>query len=93
MAAWWRWPRPSTWCAAWVISRAIEDLRAIPVGVDADGTPIRLDDVAHVQLGPELRRGVAELDGEGEVVGGVVVMRYGENALTTIERVAGNSMN
>jgi len=67
--------------------RGIEDLKQIPVGVDANGTPIRLADVANVHLGPELRRGVTELDGEGEVAGGVVVMRYGENALATIEGV------
>jgi Cu(I)/Ag(I) efflux system membrane protein CusA/SilA len=67
--------------------RGIEDLKQIPVGVDAKGTPIRLEDVANVHLGPELRRGVAELDGEGEVAGGVVVMRYGGNALATIEAV------
>ncbi len=67
--------------------RSIQDLNSIPVSVDAQGTPIRLRDVANVQLGPELRRGTAELDGEGEVAGGVVIMRYGENALTTIERV------
>ncbi len=67
--------------------QGIEDLKQIPVGVDAKGTPIRLEDVANVHLGPELRRGVAELDGEGEVAGGVVVMRYGENALATIEGV------
>jgi|TARA_Y100000310_G_scaffold45502_1_gene42385 Cu(I)/Ag(I) efflux system membrane protein CusA/SilA len=67
--------------------QSIDDLNVIPVGVDANGTPIRLQDVANVHLGPELRRGVAELNGEGEVAGGVVIMRYGENALTTIERV------
>jgi len=67
--------------------RSIADLEVIPVGVDANGTPIRLMDVANIQIGPELRRGVAELNGEGEVVGGVVIMRYGENALATIERV------
>jgi len=67
--------------------KSIEDLKVIPVGVDAKGTPIRLEDVANIHLGPELRRGLAELDGEGEVAGGVVIMRYGENALTTIERV------
>ena len=65
----------------------IEDLKQVPVGVDSDGTPIRLVDVANVQLGPELRRGLAELDGEGEVAGGVVVMRYGGNALATIKGV------
>ncbi len=67
--------------------RSIEDLKVIPVGVDENGTPIRLQDVAHVHLGPELRRGVAELNGEGEVAGGVVIMRYGENAMAVIERV------
>ncbi len=67
--------------------KGIDDLKRIPVGVDGQGTPIRLADVAHIQLGPELRRGLAELDGEGEVAGGVIVMRYGENALATIRRV------
>ncbi|MCL7487725.1 MAG: efflux RND transporter permease subunit [Desulfobulbaceae bacterium] len=67
--------------------KSLEDLKVIPVGVDKNGTPIRLRDVAHIQIGPELRRGLAELDGEGEVVGGIVVMRFGENALSTIERV------
>ena len=67
--------------------QSIDDLNVIPVGVDDNGTPIRLQDVAHVQLGPELRRGVAELNGEGEVAGGVVIMRYGENAMAVIERV------
>jgi Cu(I)/Ag(I) efflux system membrane protein CusA/SilA len=67
--------------------RGVEDIKLIAVGVDARGTPIRLEDVANVHLGPELRRGLVELDGEGEVAGGVVVMRYGENALATIEGV------
>ena len=67
--------------------RGIEDLNDIPVGADDRGTPIRLKDVAHVHIGPELRRGLAELDGEGEVVGGIVIMRFGENALATIEGV------
>ncbi|HFQ13746.1 MAG TPA: efflux RND transporter permease subunit [Gammaproteobacteria bacterium] len=67
--------------------KSIEDLKSIPVGVDKNGTPIRIQDVAHVQLGPELRRGLAELNGEGEVAGGVVIMRFGENALATIEGV------
>ena len=67
--------------------RSLADLKSIPVGVDRNGTPIRLEDIAHIQLGPELRRGVAELDGQGEVAGGVVIMRYGGNALATIERV------
>ncbi len=67
--------------------RSIEDLNDIPVGADANGTPIRLEDIAHVHIGPELRRGLAELNGEGEVVGGIVIMRFGENALATIEGV------
>ena len=65
----------------------IEDLQQIPLGVSDAGTPILLDDVAEIRLGPELRRGAAELDGEGEVVGGIIVMRAGENAVTTIEGV------
>ncbi len=62
----------------------LDDLRHIPLGVNEQGTPILLKDVAQIRLGPQLRRGIAELDGEGEVVGGIVVMRFGENALTTI---------
>jgi Cu(I)/Ag(I) efflux system membrane protein CusA/SilA len=65
----------------------LDDLRHIPLGVNERGTPILLDDVAEIRLGPQLRRGIAELDGEGEVVGGVIVMRFGENALRTIEGV------
>ena len=64
-----------------------EDLRRIPLGVNESGTPIMLSDVAEVRLGPRLRRGIAELDGEGEVVGGVIIMRFGENAKTTIDGV------
>ncbi len=67
--------------------KGIADLESIPVGVDAHGTPILLGNVAHVHLGPELRRGLAELNGEGEVAGGVIIMRYGQNALTTIKAV------
>lgn len=65
----------------------IDDLRHIPLGVNEHGTPILLKDVAEIRIGPQLRRGIAELDGEGEVVGGVVVMRFGENALATIKLV------
>ncbi len=67
--------------------KSIADLKTIPVGVDVNGTPIRLQDVAHIQIGPELRRGITELNGEGEVAGGVVIMRFGENALATIKDV------
>ena len=62
-------------------ARRSDDFRAIPLGLGADGTPVLLGDVARVQLGPEMRRGIAELDGEGEVAGGVIVMRSGKNAL------------
>lgn len=67
--------------------KSIEDLEQVVVGTDMRGTPILVRDLATVQIGPEMRRGLAELDGEGEVVGGIVVMRYGENALAVIERV------
>jgi len=67
--------------------QSVQSIEEIAVGVDQLGTPIRIRDIAQVQIGPELRRGVAELNGEGEVAGGVVIMRYGENALSTIERV------
>jgi Cu(I)/Ag(I) efflux system membrane protein CusA/SilA len=64
---------------------SLEDFRNIPLRVGGQGTPILLSDVARIQQGPELRRGVAELNGEGEVTGGVIVMRAGENALKVIE--------
>ncbi|MGZ8175735.1 MAG: efflux RND transporter permease subunit [Methylobacter sp.] len=67
--------------------KSIADLKTIPVGVDVNGTPIRLQDVSSIQIGPELRRGVTELNGEGEVAGGVVIMRFGENAQETIKDV------
>ena len=67
--------------------RGVEELRQIPLGINANGTPILLDDIADVRQGPQMRRGLAELDGEGEVVGGVIIMRWGENALTTIDGV------
>jgi len=65
----------------------VEDLSNIPLGVNNNGIPILLSDVAEIRLGPQMRRGVAELDGEGEVVGGVIVMRWGENASKTIDAV------
>ncbi|HIQ27605.1 MAG TPA: efflux RND transporter permease subunit [Sulfurovum sp.] len=67
--------------------QSVDDLNKIPVGVDKEGTPIRLRDVANVFIGPELRRGLVDYNGEGEVVGGVVIMRFGENALATIQAV------
>ena len=66
--------------------RSLDDFRSIPLSV-SNATPVLLRDVATVQLGPEMRRGIAELDGQGEVAGGVVVMRSGKNARTTIDAV------
>ncbi|GMV51740.1 MAG: CzcA family heavy metal efflux pump [Nitrospira sp. OLB3] len=65
----------------------VEDIEKIAVAVNENGTPILLRDVATVRLGPDMRRGLAELNGQGEVAGGIVVMRFGENALAVIERV------
>jgi len=65
----------------------LSDLESIPVGVTNTGTPILLKDIAELRTGPELRRGIGELNGEGEAVGGVIIMRWGENALSTIEKV------
>lgn len=67
--------------------KKVEDIEKIAVAVNENGTPILLRDVATVRLGPDMRRGLAELNGQGEVAGGIVVMRFGENALTVIERV------
>ena len=67
--------------------KTLEDFRAIPLSTSDTGVPVRLGDVARIQIGPEMRRGISELDGEGEVAGGVIVMRSGKNALTTIEAV------
>ena len=65
----------------------IEDLQKVAVGVGSSGTPILLGDVANIQLGPDMRRGIAELNGEGETVGGIVVVRYGANAKEVINNV------
>ncbi|MCF6220657.1 MAG: efflux RND transporter permease subunit [Robiginitomaculum sp.] len=67
--------------------KGIKDLEVIPLAVTDKGTPILLRDVAQIRLGPELRRGIGELNGEGEAVGGVIIMRYGENAMRTIDLV------
>ena len=66
---------------------SLEDFRNIPLSASAAGVVVRLGDVARIQLGPEMRRGIAELDGQGEVAAGVVVMRTGKNALETIKAV------
>lgn len=65
----------------------IEDIQKIPVLLRPDGTSLTLDQLATIRLGPEMRRGVGELDGQGEAVGGVIIMRFGENARTTIQAV------
>jgi Cu(I)/Ag(I) efflux system membrane protein CusA/SilA len=67
--------------------KTLDDFRGIPLATGRGGVPVVLGDVARVQMGPEMRRGIAELDGEGEVAGGVIVMRAGKNALETIEAV------
>jgi Cu(I)/Ag(I) efflux system membrane protein CusA/SilA len=67
--------------------QSLDDFRAIPLQLTAAGVPISLGDVARIQLGPEMRRGIAELDGEGETVGGVVILRSGKNARETIAAV------
>ena len=68
-------------------SRSIADFENIVVMVTSDGIPVLLKDIARVELGPEIRRGVADLDGNGDAVGGIVIMRHGENALNVIKRV------
>ena len=67
--------------------RNVADIEEIAVGTNENGTPIYVRNIANVHLGPDIRRGIAELNGEGEVVGGIVVVRFGENALAVIERV------
>jgi len=65
----------------------LKDLEEIPVSTDRAGTPVFLKQIANIQLGPDIRRGLADLDGKGEVCGGIVVVRFGENVLNVIERV------
>ena len=67
--------------------KSLGDIENIPVGAGISGTPVYLRDIARVQLGPEIRRGLAELDGKGEVAGGIVVVRFGQNVLNVIDRV------
>ncbi len=67
--------------------KTLEDFQAVPLRTAAGGIPVRLGDVATIQIGPEMRRGIAELNGQGEVAGGVVILRSGENARTTIAAV------
>lgn len=67
--------------------KSIRDIERLPISLNKNGVPILLKDVATVQLGPQIRRGIAELNGQGEVVGGIIVMRYGQNAMDTIKGV------
>src|SRR5450631_252734 len=67
--------------------QSLDDFRQIPLTTSDAGVPVRLGDVARIQIGPEMRRGIAELNGEGEVAGGVIIMRSGKNALATITGV------
>jgi len=67
--------------------KTVQDLENIAVGASPSGTPVYLKDIARVQIGPEIRRGVADLDGKGEVAGGIVIVRFGENVLNVIERI------
>lgn len=67
--------------------KSIRDIEQLPISLNKNGVPILLKDVATVQLGPQIRRGIAELNGQGEVVGGIIVMRYGQNAMETIQNV------
>ncbi len=67
--------------------KGVKDLEMVPLRVDKEGTPTLLRDVATIKVGPELRRGLADYNGNGEVVGGIIVMRYGENALQVIQNV------
>jgi Cu(I)/Ag(I) efflux system membrane protein CusA/SilA len=67
--------------------KSVQDIENIPLGASENGTPILIKDLAIVQVGPQMRRGVTDLNGEGEAVGGIVLMRFGENAQATISRV------
>ncbi len=67
--------------------RSLADIETLPVGSDGAGTPVFVRDVARVELGPDMRRGIAELNGQGQVTGGIVVVRYGQNVMDVIQRV------
>ncbi|TAN40180.1 MAG: efflux RND transporter permease subunit [Nitrospirae bacterium] len=67
--------------------KGIDDIKNISVGTNGAGTPVLLKDIGEVRIGPEIRRGLADLDGKGEVAGGIVVVRFGENVLNVIDRV------
>ena len=83
----WSLPAGNTWSGAGGTSRIIADIENIVVGADERGTPILVKNIGKVVLGPDIRRGSAELDGTGEVVGGIVVVRFGVNSYDVIQRV------
>ncbi len=86
-AGWWSSRGRSTWSGAAATLKSVKDIEDIVVKNDMSGTPVLVRNVAQVVLGPDIRRGVADLDGQGDAVGGIVVMRSGENALNVINRV------
>ena len=86
-AAWWNSAAPSTWCAAAATRNRSSDLGSIVLAASAGRRAGARADVGRVELGPDIRRGVADLDGKGDAVSGIVVMRQGENALAVIDRV------
>ena len=84
---WWNFPARNTWCAAAATRSRSPDIENIVVGNGKAGTPILVKNLGRVTLGPDMRRGVSDLDGLGDTVGGIIVMRQGENALNVINRV------
>ena len=85
----WRWAATEYVVRGRGRFQSLDDIRRVSFGVGPGGTPVTVGDVANVQIGPEIRRGIADLDGRGEIVTGWVVMRYGENPLAVIQRREG----
>src|ERR1022692_2374063 len=83
---WWNSPGASIWCAA-AARKSTADLENVVLANSPSGVPVTVRDIGNVTLGPDLRRGVSDLNGQGEVVSGIIVMRQGENALRVIDRV------
>ena len=82
-----KWRKQNSWSAVWATSGPLRILKKSPWAWIMKGTPVLLKNVADIHLGPELRRGILEWDGEGEAAGGIIVMRYGENARDVIQNV------
>ena len=83
----WKLPSPEFMVRGEGYIQGVDDVKRIALGVDESGTPISVQDVATVQIGPDIRRGLAELNGEGEVVGGIVIVRSGANVYDVVGRV------